>query len=323
MRTQVCPPSVASKEKLSHSQTISRILRGTKWTEIGKKPLSAVVRIYSRGIGTATPPARLMDNSDLIEALRLNYIEYFRLFHHQHGIRVHVDQQIAWIVANGPPGNHILRTNLPAEVAEQKIDALISKISDLTGGIRWLLFPQDRPRDLHARLLQRDLTTGQGDLWMFRPLQKLPSSRPHSSLRIRPVQDGPGLRAWWTASAHGFGTSQRAAQPWYDAFRRHGFGPQAHVTNYIGQAGQTVVTTATLILAGGIAGIYDLSTPPNFRGNGFAGALVNELLAQARNQGYSHAGLQTGDAEQFYQGLGFETGFQEEEFFWAAGDEDT
>ncbi len=263
-----------------------------------------------------------MNNADLVEALRLNYIEYFRLFHHQHGIRVHVDQESAWIVANGPPGNHILRTNLPAEVVEKKIDALISKISSLTGGIRWLLFPHDRPRDLRARLKQRDLTTGQGDLWMFRPLQNLPSSGPHSSLSIRPVQDGPGLRAWWTASAHGFGSTQRAAQPWYDAFRRHGFGPQAHVTNYIGQVDQTVVTTATLILAGGIAGIYDLSTPPNFRGNGFASALVNELLAQARNQGYSHAGLQTGDAEQFYQGLGFETGFQEEEFFWAAGDED-
>ncbi len=263
-----------------------------------------------------------MTNSDLIEALRLNYIEYFRQFHRQHGIRVHVDHETAWIVANGPPGNHILRTNLPVADAEQRIDALLSCISSRTGGIRWLLFPQDRPSDLRARLKRRNLTEGQGDLWMFRQLQQLPASKPSSSLRIFPVQDRPGLRAWWTASALGFGTTQRAAQRWYDAFRQHGFGPKAHVTNYIGLIDRTVVTTATLILSNGIAGIYDLSTPPNYRGNGFASALVNELLAQARNHGYTHAGLQTGDAEQFYQSLGFETGFQEEEFFWAAEEEE-
>ena len=262
-----------------------------------------------------------MNKPDLIEALRLNYIEYFRLFHGQHGNLVHVDQESAWIVANGPPGNHILRTSFRAAEAEHRIDALLSTISGRTGGIRWLLFPQDRPTDLRARLKHRNLITGQGDLWMFRNLQNSPNDSHPPSLRIKAIQDGPSLRAWWTASALGFGTTQRAAQPWYDAFRRHGFGSKAHVTNYIGLIDKTVVTTATLILAHGIAGIYDLSTPPNFRGNGFASALVSQLLAQARNQGYTHAGLQTGDAEQFYQSLGFETGFQEEEFFWAAGDE--
>ena len=153
---------------------------------------------------------------------------------------------------------------------------------------------------------------------MFRQLQQVPDYRHHPQLRISPVQNKPGLRAWWTASALGFGTTQRAAQPWYDAFRRRGFGPKVHVTNYIGHLDQKAVTTATLILGRGIAGIYDLSTLPDYRGQGFAGALVNHLLEQARQRGYAHAGLQTGDAEQFYQRLGFKTGFQEEEFFWAA-----
>jgi len=259
-----------------------------------------------------------MKNAELIEALRLNYIEYFSLFHGQHGIRTHVDRETAWIVANGPPGNHILRSNLPAVEAEVKIDALITRIGALTGGIRWLLFPQDRPRDLRARLSQRGLSSGRGDLWMFRQLQQVADNRHHPQLRISPVRDKPGLRAWWTASALGFGTTQRAAQPWYDAFRRRGFGPKVHVTNYIGHLDQKAVTTATLILARGIAGIYDLSTLPDYRGQGFAGALVNHLLEQAGQRGYSHAGLQTGDAEQFYRSLDFETGFQEEEFFWAA-----
>lgn len=259
-----------------------------------------------------------MNNSALIEALRSNYIEYFRLFHNQHGIRVHVDQETAWIIANGPPGNHILRANLPSADTEGGIDALLSRVSSHTGGIRWLLFPQDRPRDLRQRLIRRGLATGRGDLWMFRELLHLPENRPPSTFRLSPVRDLPGLRAWWAASALGFGTSQRAAQRWYDAFRRHGLGRRPYVTNYIGKIDQTVVTTATMILTDGIAGIYDLSTPPDYRGNGFATALVHDLMAQAQRQGLAYAGLQTGDAEQFYQSLGFNTGFQEEEFFWAA-----
>ena len=78
------------------------------------------------------------------------------------------------------------------------------------------------------------------------------------------------------------------------------------------------VTSATLVLAGGIAGIYDLSTLPSFRGKGYANALASHLLEQARQQGFTYAGLQTNEAAQFYQRLGFETGYQEEEFFWAA-----
>ena len=271
------------------------------------------------GYTAERPSANNMTNSELIEALRKNYIAYFRLFHGQHGIRVHVDEEAAWIIANGPPGNHILRANMPADHVDEGIDALLRTIRSRTGGIRWLLFPEDLPQDLRDRLTRRGLSTGKGDSWMFRPLDQL-SSQPSPCLcRIRRVKDRAGLRAWWTASARGFGMTQRAAQPWYDAYRRHGFGQNSYATNYTGQVDQMTVTSATLVLAGGIAGIYDLSTLPSFRGKGYANALASHLLEQARQQGFSHAGLQTNEAAQFYQRLGFETGYQEEEFFWAAG----
>ncbi len=261
-----------------------------------------------------------MTNLELIEALRQNYIAYFQLFHGQHGICVHVDQDVAWIIANGPPGNHILRATLPAGRVDEGIDELLGTIGRRTGGIRWLLFPADRPLDLRDRLRRRGLSTGVGDHWMFRPLDQLPTQL--SPCCISPVKDLVGLRAWWKASALGFGTTQRAAQPWYDAYRRHSFGRNAYAINFVGQVDRMTVTSATLVLAGGIAGIYDVSTLPAFRGRGYGKALTCQLLKYAREKGFSHAGLQTADAVQFYQGLGFETGYQEEEFFWAAGETD-
>lgn len=259
-----------------------------------------------------------MTQSWLIEALRQNYIEYFRLFHGQHGIRVHVGSDAAWIIANGPPGNHILRANLSDSAADEDIDALLAAIARYTGGARWLLFPQDRPPDLPRRLAGRGLPAGKGDHWMFCPLQQTPARSHISRLRVRLVRNNPDLRAWWTASALGFGMTQRAAQPWYDAYRRRGFGRHASVRNFIGQVERETVASATLVLAGGIAGIYDVSTLPAFRGRGYASALIRHMLEQARQAGLSYAGLQTRDAIDLYRKLGFETGYQEEEFFWSA-----
>ena len=257
-----------------------------------------------------------MTNPELIDALRQNYIAYFRLFDGQHGICVHEDEEVTWIIANRPPGNHVLRANFNADIADERIDSLLRTLEKRTGGIRWLLFPADQPQDLSDRLARRGLASGKGDRWMFRSLHQLPRQATDGAFHVAQVAARPALRSWWTASARGFGMTQRAAQVWYDAYRRHGIGADAYAFNYCGRVNQETVTTGTLILAGGIAGIYDISTPPSFRRKGYASSLVSHLLAEAQLRGYSHAGLQTADSVALYSRLGFEVGFEEKEYFW-------
>ncbi len=259
-----------------------------------------------------------MTRPDLIDFLRQNYIAYFRLFHGQHGVCVHDDEQVAWIVANRPPGNHILRSRFPVDSVEDRIDALLHDISARTEACRWLSFPGDQPHDLGERLVRRGLVAGEGEYWMFRPLGELPRRACPVGFRVARVLTGPDLRSWWTASARGFGTSQRAAQLWYDAYRRYALDADAYARLFSGIVGREVVTSCALILAGGIAGIYDVSTPRQYRGKGYASALVRHVLAAARTLGYSYAGLQTANEGKFYRRLGFEAGYREREFFWIA-----
>jgi len=259
-----------------------------------------------------------MTRPDLIDLLRQNYIAYFRLFHGQHGVRVYEDEQVAWIIANRPPGNHILRSNFPSGNVEECIDALLADIGAKTEACRWLCFPGDLPHDLGDRLARRGLDAGEGEYWMFRPLDELPHQACPDGFRVAPVSTGPELRSWWTASARGFGTSQRAAQLWYDAFRRYALEAGAYARLYSGLVGREVVTSGALILAGGIAGIYDISTPRPYRGSGFASALVSYILAEARTLGAAYAGLQTANEGNLYRRLGFEVGYREREFFWIA-----
>ncbi len=259
-----------------------------------------------------------MAKPELIDDLRQNFIAYFHLFHGQHGVCFHEDEQVAWIIANRPPGNHILRSRFTLAGVEDRIDALLDDIGGRTDACRWLLFPADQPHDLGERLAKRGLVAGEGEYWMFRPLGELPGHSAPGGFRVVRVSTAPDLRSWWAASARGFGTTQRAAQLWYDAYRRHSLGAHAYARIYSGHVGREVVTTGALILAGGIAGIYDISTPRPFRGNGYASALVSHLLAEAQRLGYSHAGLQTANEGEFYSRLGFEASYREREFFWIA-----
>jgi hypothetical protein len=83
--------------------------------------------------------------------------------------------------------------------------------------------------------------------------------------RIAYVRNPELLDRWQRVSAAGFGFD---AHIYYSAYARHGFGAEAISLHYIGYLHDEPVTSATLLLAGGIAGIWDVSTTPSFRGQG-------------------------------------------------------
>lgn len=259
-----------------------------------------------------------MRGEERIRALRDNYIAYFRLFGGQHGVRFHEDEETAWIIANGPPGNHLLRTAIRGDDPDPRLRAILAEIARWTGGMRWLVFPFDAPHDLAERLAALGLERDEGYAWMFRELEELPAPDMPDAFRVELVTDLPGLRRWWTASAQGFGMRQKAAQVWYDAYRRQGLAPGGSVLHVVGWAGGKPVASATLVLAAEIAGVYDVSTVPGARGRGYARAVTLSLLHLARGRGYALAGLQTQDAVGLYARLGFSVGWREVEYVWAA-----
>ena len=66
------------------------------------------------------------------------------------------------------------------------------------------------------------------------------------------------------------------------------------------------VATATLVLAGGIAGIHDVSTVPEARGRGIGTAMTAAALQAAHAQGFEIAFLQPSPmGRPLYERLGF------------------
>ncbi|HEX2759374.1 MAG TPA: GNAT family N-acetyltransferase, partial [Rhizomicrobium sp.] len=126
------------------------------------------------------------------------------------------------------------------------------------------------------------------------------------------------LEAWKRISAEGFGGD---TQIYYDAYARHGFGPDAAALHYVGYLGEQPVTSSTLLLAGGIAGIFDVSTPPARRRQGFGGAITLAAMQEARRRGYDYAWIwSSAMGKSVYGKLGFVAAdFGVREYRWRKG----
>jgi hypothetical protein len=233
-----------------------------------------------------------------------NMMMYMRLFAGLPGMTMY-DAESFWFVSNKPaPGNNILRTRWEASSTEERIDAMLEQIGQYIDHIDWFVFPDDQPADLGKRLEARGMPGGPGGNWLWTDLTSLgadPTVPDH--FRIEQVRDDQMLSEWVRVSEAGTGSELAI---FYDAYARHGYGPDAFSLHSIGYLDDTPVTAGTLLDAGGCATIYDVSTPPAFRHNGFGGAITHALMQEIRNLGYADTWIWSSNmAKSVYQKLGY------------------
>lgn len=239
-----------------------------------------------------------------VDQIQENLIAYFRLFGGFPGTTF-TEEDVTWFVhTKGEPGNHILRTQITGDSIERRIDEIISQVGQYSDHIDWLVFPACQPADLGKRLEARGMKGGPGGTWMLADLTSLPGAPSvPANFHIDYVSDNKMLEAWKQMSAKGFGGD---VQIYYDAYARHGFGPDAFSLHYIGYLDDEPVTSSTLLLAGGIASVYDVSTPPSLRRQGFGGAITFAAMQEALKRGYDYAWIWSSPmGKSLYRKLGF------------------
>src|SRR5215472_15452894 len=229
-----------------------------------------------------------------------NLMAYMRLFAGLPGVTLY-DAESFWFVSNKPaPGNYILRTSFDGGFTEERIDVLLEQIGQYSDHIDWLVWPFDQPADLGKRLEARGMPGGSGGNWLWTGLASLGRdlSLP-DHFHIEQVRDNQMLSEWVRASEAGFGSELAI---FYDAYARHGYGPDAFSLHYIGYLDDTPVTAGTLLDAGGCASIYDISTPPAFRHQGFGRAITHALMQDIRDRGYADTWIWSSNmAKRVYQ----------------------
>lgn len=245
-----------------------------------------------------------LSGSHIPRLVQQNMIAYMSMFSGLPGVTTE-DADTFLFVSNQPaPGNIILRTNWQTGGVEERIDTLFKRINRLTERIDWFIFPGDQPSDLGKRLAARGLPGGPAGNWLWADLTQLNDAPAvPDNFRIERVCDEAMMAEWVRISEDGF---EEELSIFYDAYARHGYGADAFSLHYTGYLGDTPVTSGTLLDAGGCASIYDVSTPPARRGQGFGSALTHALMREIRSRGYADTWIWSSDmAKSVYQKLGY------------------
>ncbi len=137
-------------------------------------------------------------------------------------------------------------------------------------------------------------------------LQQLAEVVDPEGLIIKRVSTESELRAFADVLTLGFGEGESEARWTTDMYRRIGLGDDVPWRHYVAWLGSAPVATASLFFAAGVAGIYFVSTAPEFRRRGIGTAITHAALSEARDLSMRVAVLGSSPMGQsIYERLGF------------------
>lgn len=260
------------------------------------------------------------------QQVQANFIAYFRHFADLPGVTFVENEEITWVISTGAPGSNILRTRFTPATVDTQIDETLHRIGEDANAMDWLIFPDCQPANLGERLLAYAESQEQWMLhgnigvqpgtWMIVDLDALPPYAPPAGFHVAQVMDQAMLDEWTDINARGFGSDDYSA--FHAAYTRHGFGPQAEVTHFIGYVGDEPVTSSSLLADGLTASAYNISTPVDLRCRGLGTAITHATLQHARDFGYRWSWIWSSPmGKSVYTRLGFIiTDFGIREYQW-------
>jgi ribosomal protein S18 acetylase RimI-like enzyme len=262
----------------------------------------------------------LRDPTDLIAATEVNYTAYFAAFTVLPGAQLWRAAEYTAFLINSAPGSTVLATRFTPEDADAQIRALLARMALVVRRSWWQILPSAQPADLGGRLLAAGLDylphESRPVMTLDLAAQTVLPGRP-PGLVIQRVSDNALMSDWTRASQLGFEASDANIKPYHDAYSAQGFAEDALIQHFVGYLDGAPVTSATLLLAGGLAGIYDVSTVPDARRRGLGAAITLACVDAAAARGYRHAVLQASEeGEAVYARLGFRERYREQNYGW-------
>lgn len=187
---------------------------------------------------------------------------------------LHDDGALLRLMSAIPSGlfNVVFRADLahlPPDERAATIGATVGHFAARNLPLSWMVGPSARPADLGATLQAQGLTHNSDALGMavMLPTAQDAQSRP-ADLTIARVGDAASLRQFVDAMGRGFGASQLINDAFFDLFGSLGLGAEQPWRHYIGRLGGASVASASLLLAAGVGGIYNVATAPWARRRG-------------------------------------------------------
>ena len=231
------------------------------------------------------------------------------------------DAEIGWTVGGSPLSYHnaVVRCDADPERADRLIDEWLAELRRCTLPGSWHASPSMTPTDLPERLVGRGFLDGGEEPAMLADLSAPPPGVGEDhELQIERVRDDAGMDASRDVLASGFGEGPREAEWVSSVFRSIGLGDDAAWRHYVGRLDGTAVSTVSVLVKSGVAGIYFVCTVPDVRRRGFGAAITRHAMLEARAIGCSAVVLGASSmGYRVYTRLGFEEIFRYRLFEWS------
>lgn len=223
---------------------------------------------------------------------------------------VYEDAQILRVITRLPfsPLNVILRAHFESEEIEDKVEAALAAFGEPRLPLTWWIGPATQPPQLGKVLLAHGLVHALDAPGMAIDLRELKAMAPSpAQFTITPLTDPEGIEHWVQTFATCSQFDEQAKQIWLTVHRHLGLKHAASCRYYVGWLGNLPVATSLLFLHNGVAGIYQVATLPEHRGQGIGTAMTSVPLCEALGQGYRIGVLESSQmAISLYRSLGFQ-----------------
>lgn len=218
-----------------------------------------------------------------------------------------------------PLFNSVLRARLDPDRADATIASVQAAARERGVPVLWWTGPSTRPTDLGARLVARGFARMATAPGMAMDLHELrPAPPTGGGVALQTVEDADALRAWSETMVAGFGMPAYLEETFAAFYAACGslLGPP-HV-NVLATVDGRPAATASMLLGGGVAGLYNLATLPGARRRGIGHALTVAALQRARAHGYRVAILHASAmAVPLYERIGFRRYCEIDQYLWA------
>jgi GNAT superfamily N-acetyltransferase len=169
-----------------------------------------------------------------------------------------------------------------------------------------------RPAHIAAFLRASGFDDGGEEPAMAADLRIEPPSAPTAvPMTIHAVRDDAGLDAYRRTLGDGFGEGPKEADWVASVFGAIGLGDETPWRHWVGVLDDEPVCTASVFLTPPVAGVYFVSTRPDFRRRGLGMAVTRHAMLAAAALGATTAVLGSSPmGQRVYERLGFEAVFR-------------
>jgi GNAT superfamily N-acetyltransferase len=200
--------------------------------------------------------------------------------------------------------NVVLRTNLDPSNADARIMETLMLLRSRGVPFFWKIRESDSPEDLSIRLEKAGLRRSE-EPGMAADLEKLKAPPPPPNFRMERVRGRERLEAYVRLLIPAYEAPYSMVEPFTRMMLQADLGDKYR--HYIGHLNGKPVATSSLLLAKGVAGLYNVSTLREARGKGVGSYMSSAPLLEARDDGYRIGILQASDlGRPVYAKLGFQ-----------------